>query len=140
MRRIFQREQSLSPHKIRLLNINYRQAPIGQLSRDWGIDSYLTIGQEQAESEGMTDRQRKVEFCPQSDQLAINVKSLPNLIENGIPQAYDLVFVDELEHVLEDLNEGNRLLEDTGEDNETNNRCYEALKAVCREGPIGYRS
>ena len=51
--KIFQREQSLSPHKIRLLNINYRQAPIGQLSRDWGIDSYLTIGQEQAESEGM---------------------------------------------------------------------------------------
>ena len=134
--KIFQREQSLSPHKIRLLNINYRQAPIGQLSRDWGIDSYLTIGQEQAESEGMNDRQRKVNFCPQSDQLAINIRSLPTLIENGIPQAYDLVFVDELEHVLEDLNEGNRLLEDTGKNNEENNRCYEALKEICKRSRL----
>ena len=133
---IFQREQFLSPRKLRLLNINYRQAPIGQLSRDWGIDNYLTIGQEKAELIGMTDRQRKVEFCPQSDQLAINIKSLPTLIENGIPQAYDLVFIDELEHVLEDLNEGNRLLEDTGKNNEENNRCYEALKAVCKKARL----
>jgi len=138
IQKVFQREQSLSEKQIRLLNVNYRQAPIGQLAEEWGIDSYLTVGKDVAEEGGLTDRERKERFCPESNQLAIGCLSLPHLLKSkGIPEAYDIVFLDEIEHILHSLTSGKvGLFGEEAESFVNTSRCYEALKEICKRATL----
>ena len=86
----------------------------------------------------MTDKERKERFCPESNQLAIGCLSLPHLLKSkGIPEAYDIVFLDEIEHILHSLTSGKvGFFGEEAESFVNTSRCYEVLKEICKRATL----
>jgi hypothetical protein len=131
MERIFEKVKLSVGRPIRILSINYRQAPISQNAKDWGADDYQTYKSYEATAEDLSNKQRKERFLPDSEFLVIGIQSLANLVEErGVPH-YDIVHIDEIEHCLEDLFTDPELFQEEISGDWKMNRCFEVLKKVC---------
>jgi len=88
----------------RILYECFRRAVLRQVSEEYGLDNYETLGKEEAERTGLSDKERKERFCPTSQRLAICNRSLICLKPgNRYPDPYDVVITDEVEAFLEDV-------------------------------------
>ena len=59
------------------------------------------------------------------------------LKSKGIPEAYDIVFLDEIEHILHSLTSGKvGLFGEEAESFVNTSRCYEVLKEICKRATL----
>ena len=121
----------------RILYVCFRRAVLSQVSLEFGLDNYETVGKDEAERTGLSARERKERFCRASNNLAICNRSLRYLAPGGLkPEQYDIVILDEIEALLDDIFLNIRLGDTEEEAWISRDKQFELLKRICRQANL----